>query len=329
MSGLASLWNKFANRRLRSVDPRAREDERLKLALRTLGLFGLVLLASVALLTNHFDYLDAAADFLTEVGIALLIATILAATVDRNIKSQLARDLLYHAFWGTEAPLVPDEIKNAVPALAKEVLYYYRHMRWQIELDWARQKRVVRVTLSLESTGINTNAETPHRPSRGGWVMPSIPQYQTRYESWTYDIPSLTPPVYIAATRESLDARTRTRPDGGIQLDVAGVIDDWKMDEHHEHLDAAVPFKELFKATQKATVFLAARDVLPLMNSAAVLNREVNVVGSALPDLNVEVRIDGQWKSSNGKPKLALATDKVGWMNQTIIVAWDLKEAKE
>lgn len=289
--------------------------------LLVLGGCGLIILA-VTLETSS----EATKGVLSSSGEAMLVAGLLAATVDRYLKSRLAAEMAEEgALAALDTNLPPqfrDRLQDDILATVDRV---YGEVTWKLNFEWDEscdRQDCLRVLMRHEVKGAR-NLKNDLVWLRPIWVPSSANGHSSSVTFFKFDRDTPGGDIQLDQRRE-VEAYARTiRGDIVIPLVLEGDRDNmWRLEP-----------EEVYEIELQAELYRHVHDFLPLVIQAPVLSAEIRLDGEALKDLDVAVEFGRAeplppTRDSFDKDEMVVSYDGLLMGEQSFIVTWTRREAR-
>jgi hypothetical protein len=282
---------------------------------------GMALVGIGLIIARTTSWPATASDSLVElegtIGEALLVAALLAGTVDRYVKARFAKEVgrdVAVTLFGISAPEeYVRELHNVITAT--KIIDYGE---WWISLEWLTSDTILKVTIRNVNRGRNISNKTL-APSPL-WLRGSVPGRKSHFLSYSVETSRSIDKRAIDINRFGMEEEQlapNERIEGGaVRIDVKavpGAITIGRGDQYRSELTGRI--------------FCQSQDVLPLIQNAPTLRQSLHVSGGALSDLRINV-----WqgiaplqpgKSGPGDDDLHFAVDGLALRGQPLLLSWD------
>ena len=284
------------------------------LAVLLLGIGMIVVVSSGSLSSLHW-----AEELLSALGEALVIAAILATTVDQYAKLRLAREVSRDvglALFGIEAP--SSYVSQLHSVLSTKIVE--SQLDWTLEFEWLPDDEdLLGVTIYLSVAGKNIS-QSPRVPQQC-WLMASVLGHQSRFLRYAARTLEVTGREQQTRHIDFTEARIRQHvvgSGGSLGFDVSAVDPDWNIPAQASYFTDLVGY-----------VVRYGRDVIPLIPYGPVLRQTLTVSGDAWKDLCVSVRtgtiVHQGTPIGEADESVRYSIDSLTLAGQTMLVSFDHK----
>lgn len=264
-------------------------------------------------------------------GEGLFVAFALATGGDFYLRAKLGEQSVRRGVqaaisqtFGFLGPDQPDELHDAVKTFASARLYM-KHATWVAQFDWEdRAEGRLKITLSVRGNCRSLRSEG-YLPEAENWVFESVPPFKSRFVRYAPQCPQSS--IDINESANALDPFSREE-DGRHLLNVPKLLRSRLPDGRR------IGYGCDYNQDLAAVLYQRSTGYLPLTNRHFTIVRNLELSGSALPDLSMTIiqtgTSDQPYRVSDHRDELPIKTQ---WHSvtegQVTLLSWHARESVE
>ena len=208
-------------------------------------------------------------------GESMLIASILALTVDRFLKARLAHEIAHDVYYQALFGRCPDWYSESMmDALSPDLMTEAGD--WSLCITPQAGAKSIRLDVKAKSSGQNRSSENVAIPSN--WLLASVEGAPSSTFTYFRLVTDGRPTITIEEPEFELPSIQSRKEDGRAYIDVGK--------SHSAH----IPPNARYDLEASATVYMGENDVFPMMNARPARATQFVVDHSAMPDHQFALR---------------------------------------